>query len=317
MPQKIRVSLNHSGMRLDVYVSSVLENLSRSRAKILIEDGHITKNGGACKAKDIIKTGDIVCVDLPPPNAPSARPENIPLDIIFEDSDIIVVNKPVGMVVHPAHGHLGGTLVNALMAHCTDLSGIGGELRAGIVHRLDKGTSGVIVVAKNDFAHINLSNQFRARTVSKIYMAVVFGIMPATTGVFDKSIGRSKTDRKKMSTRTSAGRIALTKWRVIEIFDKAISLVQINLGTGRMHQIRVHFTEAGHPLVGDEVYGGKRRANQLLKGRIKDIVSAFERPALHAHTLEITHPRTGERLKFTARIPEDLQGLIGRLKQTS
>ena len=309
------VSPEDAGDRLDVFISKRVELLSRSRAKALIEGEVATVNGKSVKASYEIEEGDRIVVDVPPPVEPTAIPQDIPLDVIHEDSDIIVVNKPVGMVVHPAAGHPDGTLVNALLAHCKDLSGIGGELKAGIVHRLDVGTSGVIIAAKNDNAHASLGNQFKDRTVEKIYCALVMGQMKTDEGAFDEPLGRSKGDRKRISAHTSKGRIALTEWRVLERFGTALTWVEIALKTGRTHQIRVHFAEAGHPLAGDPLYGGDKKLKRLPAGELRELVSQLERPALHAWRLSIDHPRTGERMRFEAPLPDDLENLLDGLRK--
>jgi 23S rRNA pseudouridine1911/1915/1917 synthase len=310
----LKADAAHAGMRLDAFVAASVPELSRSQVKRLIEEGRVQVNGAPAKAARAVAAGDRVAAEVPPPVAPSAAPEAIPLDVLYEDRDVIVVNKPAGMVVHPAAGHPGGTLVNALLAHCGDLSGIGGELRAGIVHRLDRGTSGCIVSAKNDLAHRALAAQFKARTVTKIYLALVFGLMRAERGQFDQPIGRSKSDRKRMSAKTSKGRVSLTEWRVAERVGKELSWLEIRLRTGRMHQIRVHFAEAGYPLVGDPVYGGAKRARRLSPGPVRDAAERFPRPALHAWKLAIDHPRTGERMEFIAPLPQDIAQLLEDLK---
>lgn len=308
-----KVADETSGVRLDVFVKDSLSGVSRSRAKALIDDGCVLVNGVRPKAAKILSAGDLVEVNIPPLSEPSARPENIPLDVVYEDCDIIVVNKPAGMVVHPAAGHPNGTLVNALLYHCKDLSGIGGELKPGIVHRLDLGTSGAIIAAKNDETHRNLTQQFKARTAQKIYLALVFGSMRADSGRFDSSIGRSLGDRKKMSARTKKGRTALTEWKVLKRFGTALSWLEIHLRTGRMHQIRVHFSESGHPLVGDPVYGGRHRVASTLGESVASQIKNFPRPVLHAFRLEITHPKTGERMKFEAPIPDDIKSLLSKI----
>jgi 23S rRNA pseudouridine1911/1915/1917 synthase len=226
-----------------------------------------------------------------------------------------VINKSVDMVVHPAPGNFTGTLVNALLAHCKDLSGIGGELKPGIVHRLDKGTSGVMVVAKNDAAHLGLSQQFKDRTVTKIYGALVYGA-PKDRGRIDKEIGRSLGDRKKMSTETKKGRAAYTEWKVLERYGKYLSWLEVNLGTGRTHQIRVHLTDLGHPLVGDSQYG-RGGPHRVPEGLLREALEGFERPALHAWKLSFKHPRTREVLEFEAPIPNDLQELLEKLRSFS
>lgn len=311
---KIIVSDESAGDRLDVFVSSNVACVSRSRAKHLIENGFVRVDGRAVKASYCVSRGEEVVVEIPKPTAPSAEAEDIPLDIIYEDADMIVVNKPAGMVVHPAAGHPRGTLVNALLAHCKDLSGIGGELKAGIVHRIDKGTSGAIMAAKNDFSHNSLASQFKARTVKKVYVALVIGSMRGESGVIDASIGRSLRDRKRISMHTKKGREALTEWRVIERFGKYLSLLEVRIRTGRTHQIRVHLAEAGHPLVGDPTYGGTRKAKMIADEHARWIVENFPRPALHALRLEIAHPRTNQRMKFEAKIPDDIEDILKELR---
>lgn len=310
----IIVSSEQAGMRLDALVAAAVPAVSRSRAKRLIDEGLVLVNGAVKKASHLIVEGEKIAVEIPPPREASAAPQPIPLDVLFEDADIIVVNKHAGMVVHPAAGHPDGTLVNALLFHCGDLSGIGGELKAGIVHRLDAGTSGAIIAAKNDEAHRALAAQFKVRSVQKIYLALVFGAMRAEAGRFDQPIGRSRGDRKRMSAHTRKGRDSLTEWRVAERFGKALSWIEIRLRTGRMHQIRVHFAEAGHPLVGDPLYGGQRKAGRLPPGGLRDIAQVFPRPALHAWKLAIDHPRTNERMEFVAPMPHDIQVLLKKLR---
>jgi 23S rRNA pseudouridine1911/1915/1917 synthase len=301
-------------MRVDLYAAEKVPSSSRSQIKRLIESGLVMINGRPCKAAAIVAFGDVVSIEIPPLALPSCGAEDIPLDVIYEDADIIVVNKPAGMVVHPAHGHPSGTLVNALLSHCKDLSGIGGELRAGVVHRLDAGTSGAIVAAKNDEAHRLLAAQFKARTVEKIYAALVFGIVKGDSGAIDKPIGRSIGDRKKISARTRKAREALTEWKVIERLCGALSFLEIRLRTGRTHQIRVHFAEAGHPLVGDATYGGVKRAKGISQGPLADVVANFSRPALHSLRLAIDHPATHARIKFIAPLPRDLEDLLYQIR---
>jgi 23S rRNA pseudouridine1911/1915/1917 synthase len=299
-----------SGKRLDSFVVEKLPDISRSQVKRLIDDGFILVGDKKSKAAYRVDVDDEIVVNIPPLKESSAIAQDIPLDVIFEDSDIIVVNKSPGMVVHPAAGHPDGTLVNALLAHCDDLSGIGGELKAGIVHRLDVGTSGVIVAAKNDVAHKSLADQFKDRTIKKIYGALIIGLMPSETGELDSPIGRSKGDRKKMSAHTGKSRDALTQWRVLEEFGTFVSWVEIRLRTGRTHQIRVHFAEAGHPLVGDPLYGGEKKAKRLPSGEFRNAAAGFKRPALHAWKIGFDHPRSGERMEFEAPIPQDIEGLL-------
>jgi 23S rRNA pseudouridine1911/1915/1917 synthase len=314
MVQKIVVDGNDSGERLDTYLASQLTGVTRSQAKRLIEMEHVTVDAYVAKPSHQVKAGEKITVKIPPPVEPSAAPQDIPLDVIFEDSDIIVVNKPVGMVVHPAAGHPDGTLVNALLGHCKDLSGIGGELKAGIVHRLDVGTSGAIIAAKNDNAHVELQKQFKARTVEKVYGALVMGSMREESGEFDSALGRHRTKRQRISSHTRKGRAALTGWRVLERFGTQLTWVEVDLKTGRTHQIRVHFAEAGHALVGDPLYGGERKLKRITDLRVRDVLEGFERPALHAWRLGVDHPRTGERMKFEAPLPSDMKNLLDKLR---
>ncbi|MBT3181061.1 MAG: RluA family pseudouridine synthase [Deltaproteobacteria bacterium] len=314
---ELSVSPEEVGLRLDSYISSKVGSLTRSRVKKLIDEGFVEVNGCAMKASHHISAGEVVVISVPEPVEPEAKPQAIELDIIHEDSDIIVVNKSVDMVVHPAAGHPDGTLVNALLAHCDDLSGIGGELKAGIVHRLDMGTSGVIIAAKNDKAHQSLADQFKNRTVEKIYCALIIGSMSEDAGVYDKAIGRCVKDRKKISSHTNSGRDAKTEWHVQERFGKSLSWVEIVLHTGRTHQIRVHFSEAGYPLVGDPIYGGDKKLKRIVDKGFRDIAAKLDRPALHSWKLSIDHPGSGDRMKFEAPLPADLTSLLDELRNFS
>lgn len=294
------------GQRVDVILSHKIPQLTRSQAKRLIEAGHVTINGQRLKPSHVSRRGEVIDVVIPPPEPSRLEAETIPLDILYEDDDLLVINKPAGLVVHPAAGHHRGTLVNALLAHCGKLSTIGGEHKPGIVHRLDKGTSGVMVVAKNDAAHLSLSTQFADRNVGKTYIALVQGRLKDLAGRFDAPIGRSVRDRKKISSRTNKGRMATTLWKVLERFGSAFTLVEVGLLTGRTHQIRVHFSEARHPLVGDETYGGKT----------PDFLESFGRPALHALRLIFHHPRTGREMTFEAPLADDFRSLLEQCRKT-
>jgi 23S rRNA pseudouridine1911/1915/1917 synthase len=288
------------GGRLDRFVAVRLADLSRTAVQRLIDDGFITLNGSSCKASDKVAPGDAIVVRIPPPAPTELIAEDIPLAIVYEDADVAVIDKPAGLVVHPAAGHDHGTLVNALLGHTPDLQGIGGEVRPGIVHRLDKDTSGLIVVAKNERALQVLQEQFKARTIRKMYLALVEGSVEPRAGIIDAPIGRSKTDRKKMAV-THDGRSALTRYRVRQIFHQPdLSLVEAYPETGRTHQIRVHFAWLKHPLVGDELYG-----------RQKPIVP-IGRHFLHAASLTLTLPN-GETHTFTSILPDDLQRVLDRL----
>lgn len=311
----IVVDGDHVGRRLDSFIASQFPEISRTRASRLIRKGFVHLDGEIAKSSAIVSEGDRVTVEIPPPVKPSAKPQSIDLDVIFEDEDIIVVDKPAGMVVHPAAGHPDGTLVNALLAHCGDLSGIGGELKAGIVHRLDIGTSGAIVAAKNDAAHRSLADQFKARGVTKVYRALVYGAMRTDSGRFDAPLGRSLGHRKRFSSHTKKARVALTEWNVIERFGKYFTWLEILLRTGRTHQIRVHFAESGHPLVGDPLYGGRRKIVRLPQGAAREAIAGIGHPILHALRLGFEHPRSGERVEFDAPIPRDIEALLNDLRR--
>lgn len=301
------VSAQYSGLRQDRYLTAVLSDTTRSQLHRWIADGAVRVNGVVRKPAYAVRAGDVVEVLPPTPRPLDVIPEAVPLDILYEDPHLIVINKRAGMVVHPGAGRSRGTLVNALLAHCQDLQGIGDRTRPGIVHRLDKGTSGVMVVAKSARAHEQLVRQFQARTVEKIYSAAVVGKIPAE-GTIAAAVGRHPHDRKKMSTHARRGRAAVTHWRVAEYFGAAAAWVEVRLATGRTHQIRVHFAAKGHPLIGDAVYGGVRGLRRL-PSAWQAALADFGRPALHAWRLQFTHPVTGERAQFEAPIPPDLEWL--------
>ena len=305
------------GQRADAAAAAVCESLgltlTRSAVQKLAEAGELRLNGVAVKKNYKLSAGDVLVLSLPEPEPLDVKPENIPLDVVYEDGDIIVINKPAGMVVHPAPGHLSGTLVSALLYHCGDsLSGIGGVMRPGIVHRIDKDTTGLICVAKNDFAHTHLSAQLKDHSMRRTYEAICLGRLPETVGKVDAPIGRSSTDRKKMAVRTG-GREAVTHYEVMGEFTPreggAMSHLRLELETGRTHQIRVHMAYVGHPLLGDFVYGGGSTAFE------KRHPSLFAGQCLHAARLRLTHPRTGEVMSFEARRPENFEKIIKLLQE--
>jgi len=303
------VGQNNSRERLDLFLSEQTLPLTRSQIKKLIDTQHVTVNQVLAKASCLIKKGDLIEVHLQEPKKSSVEPENIALEIIFEDDHIVVVNKPAGMVVHPAAGNYSGTLVNALLFHCSFLSGVGGILRPGIVHRLDKGTSGVLLVAKNDIAHQNLSNQFKSRSVKKIYLALVYRQMEEDEGKIETEIGRHCSDRKKMSTHARKGRSAVTRWKVLKKY-KNYSLLEVHIQTGRTHQIRVHLSSLHHPIIGDNLYGGKKCLSNLKDVVIKSKLKSMQRPFLHAHLLGFQHPQNDQYQEFTAPLPEELNEIL-------
>jgi len=297
------------GVRLDRFLVSVLADRSRSQIQRLIKDGQVRVGGHDARANQAVKIGQHVTVDIPEPVEPSPRPEALPLPIIYQDQDVIVVDKPAGMVVHPAAGHASGTLVNALLHHVDDLSGIGGEKRPGIVHRLDRGTSGLMVVAKHDAAHEELARQFQEREVEKEYIALVWGEVMAGRRI-DEPIGRDPANRKKMSARARRSREAVTRIVRAERV-KTLTLAHVAIHTGRTHQIRVHLSAIGHPIVGDPLYGGVHRR---VPGDLR-AVTHLERPFLHAARLAFKHPSDGRRMEFTSELPEDLQRVLDELRE--
>ena len=310
----LEVTAAHAGVRLDAFLATALPDRSRSQIQKLIKDGHVLfidplSTGKAIRPSTPVKAGQRFRIDLPEPVATSATPEDLPLTILYEDKDLVVIDKPAGMVVHPAAGHSSGTVVNALLYHVDDLSGVGGELRPGIVHRLDRGTSGVMVAAKNDGAHHELARQFHDREVEKEYIALVWGVVQQGRRI-DASIGRDPNDRQKMSTRARRARSAVTRVTKAEQL-KGVSLLHVAIATGRTHQIRVHLSAIGHPIVGDATYGGVHR-------RVADDVRAVQRlarPFLHAARLVFTHPVDGRRMEFTSPLPADLQSVIDAIRE--
>ena len=300
----VMVAPEHDGLRLDNFLTALIPDLSRSQVQRLIKDGHVSGPAEALRPSMAVHAGQTYTVDVPEPSATAPAAEDLPLRILYEDADLLVLDKPAGMVVHPGAGHMGGTLVNALLHHVTDLSGIGGELRPGIVHRLDRGTSGVMVVAKNDRSHQELSRQFHDREVEKEYVALVWGVVQAGRRI-DAAIGRDPADRQKMSTRARRARNAVTRVTFSRHL-KGVSLLKVAIATGRTHQIRVHLSAIGHPIVGDPVYGGVHRR---VLGNLRSVMR-LERPFLHAARLSFTHPSDSKRLTFESPLPDDLQRVL-------
>ena len=290
-----------TGERLDKFLAEKLSEMSRSHIQKLLKDGHISVNQKPVKANYKLSVGDEITVSVPEPEIPYILPEDIPLDIIYEDDDILVVNKPKGMVVHPAPGHYSGTLVNAIMYHCRDnLSGINGVTRPGIVHRIDMDTTGSLLICKNDRAHQSLAEQLKEHSITRKYHAIVHGNLKEDTGTVNAPIGRHPVDRKKMSVNAPNGRHAVTHYRVLERFGD-YTYIECQLETGRTHQIRVHMSSIGHPILGDTVYGPAKPAFKL------------EGQTLHAKVLGIVHPTTGEYMEFDAPLPEYFVNLLKNL----
>jgi 23S rRNA pseudouridine1911/1915/1917 synthase len=317
--QTLLVAGESDGLRLDHFLTTVLPQ-SRSQIQRLIKDGRVTVGGRGARSNQLVKMGQEVAVDVPAPVDPTPLAEPLPIRIVYQDRDLAVIDKPAGMVVHPAAGHAGGTLVNALLHHLDDLSGVGGETRPGIVHRLDRGTSGLIVVAKHDAAHQELSRQFQDREVEKEYVALVWGEVMAGRRI-DAPIGRDPSNRKKMSAadprerpapnRIRRSREAVTRIIRAEHFGRVLTLVQVAIHTGRTHQIRVHLSAIGHPVVGDALYGGVHRR---VPGDLR-AVAHLDRPFLHAARLAFTHPIDGRRMQFESELPEDLQRVLDELRE--
>lgn len=311
------VNKDYKGLRIDKFLALSFPEMSRSQLQRLIKNGNVSCDDDIIADNSFkVREDDVYQVFVPPAVDADPQPENIPLDIIYEDEDIVVVNKPAGMTVHPAPGAPCGTLVNALLFHCGDsLSGVGGVKRPGIVHRIDKDTSGLLVVAKNDMAHRFLSEQFFDHSIERTYYAFVYGVPNPMTGKIEGNIGRSPYDRKKMAIVSSGGKHAVTHYQTMEIFKNAAALVKCNLETGRTHQIRVHMSSIGCNLIGDQLY--EKAKKSLIKGMDEDVkkyINSFPRQALHAATLGFVHPRSKEFINFSVAFPHDLEELLSRLK---
>ena len=306
--RRLTVEDEQDGLRLDNFLTALLPDHSRSQIQRLIRDGHV-RGSHTLRASSVVRAGQVFEIDIPAPKIAAPEPEELPLRIVFQDQDVVVLDKPAGMVVHPAAGHSSGTLVNALLHHITDLSGIGGELRPGIVHRLDRGTSGLMVVAKNDRSHQHLARQFSDREVEKEYVALAWGVVQAGRRI-DAAIGRDPQHRQKMSTRARRARNAVTRVTSAHHF-KGVSLLKVAIATGRTHQIRVHLSAIGHPIVGDSTYGGvHRRAPANLRA-----VMRLERPFLHSARLVFAHPADGRRVEFESPLPPDLQDVLDDIQE--
>lgn len=301
MSEHIEITAEESGERIDALLARLVPELTRSAAQRLLEEGLVTLRGVPVKKNRRTEPGEVYAALLPEPELPEPEPQDIPLDIVYEDADVVVVNKPRGMVVHPAPGHPDGTLVNALLWHCGEsLSGVGGERRPGIVHRIDKDTSGLIIAAKNDYAHLALSAQLADRSLSRVYEAVARGEFREEAGTVDAPIGRHPTERKRMAVTERGSRPAVTHWEVIARY-RGWTHIRCRLETGRTHQIRVHMAYIGHPLLGDMVYGAKKPERGL------------EGQCLHARELKFLHPRTGEAIHLSTELPEYFQQVLASL----
>lgn len=309
---RIVVAPGQTRERLDVYLTHRIQNATRTKVQQAIAAGMVRVGGKPVKSRYLVTGGEVIEVTLPRPPRPEAVAEDIPLTIVHEDDELLIVDKPAGMVVHPAYGNYTGTLVNALLHHTRALSAVNTELRPGIVHRLDKDTTGLLVVAKNDRAHHLLAKQFARRTVDREYRAIVWGRFREPTGTIDAALGRSKRDRKKVAV-SADGKPAVTEYRVLETFG-FLSLVALKLRTGRTHQIRVHLAHAGHPVFGDPTYGGRSPSWGGLAGReahhAAALLKMIPRQALHARTIGFVHPATGERVMFESPLPDDMLSVL-------
>jgi 23S rRNA pseudouridine1911/1915/1917 synthase len=312
------IDFSESGQRLDKFLSQKYPNLTRSFLQNLISKGNVSVNSTQVKTGFQLKLNDEVRVSFPELQKSHIKPESIPLDILFEDESLLVLNKPAGMIVHPGVGNIEGTLVNALLHHCKNLSGINGILRPGIVHRLDKNTSGLLVIAKNDKSHVHLSRQFEQKSIFRIYHAFVWGV-PGEEGEIITQIGRSKRDRKKMTVVKNGGREAITEYRILEDY-LYISYLKISLKTGRTHQIRVHLNHINHPVFGDPDYNGRKsQINRLpshLQKRGAFLLKSINRQALHAKNLQFIHPETNQLINFDSDLPDDMQQLLDKIEDT-
>jgi 23S rRNA pseudouridine1911/1915/1917 synthase len=312
-PIRLTAGTDHAGQRIDRFLADQIGTISRSRVKTLIDEGRLRGNSGpVTQPAEPVKAGATYILDLPAPLPATPLPQSIPFPILFEDDDLIVLDKPAGLVVHPAPGNLDGTLVNALLAHCgPGFTGIGAERRPGIVHRLDKDTSGVMVVAKTQLANDALTAAFATRDLTRTYHALVWGLPNPLTGDIEGAIGRDQRDRKRMAVVDRGGKLALTHYRTMRAWQTSLALLECRLATGRTHQIRVHLSSKGHPVVGDPVYlrrvpAAAKAINQPLRGHLLD----FPRQALHAASLGFKHPRTGQPIHFEAALPADMQTLL-------
>jgi 23S rRNA pseudouridine1911/1915/1917 synthase len=307
------VSSDKAGKRLDICLTEMPFKISRSQWKRLIEQGFVKIQGHSSTPGYILKTGEVVEITIPPPEPLELEPEKIPLDIVYEDDSLLVINKPAGMVVHPGAGHLKHTLVNALLEHCPDLTGIGGKKRPGIVHRLDKDTSGLLVVAKTEFAHNSLSSQIKKKQAHRIYLALIHGTVSEDEGQIHTLIGRHPVHRQKMSINVRRGREAITNWMVKERFLH-FTWMELRLQTGRTHQIRVHMAYLHHPVVGDKVYG-RGKIPQGCPAELKSAIADLNGQALHAHSLGFRHPVSGKYLEFSSQPPISIQRILNILRE--
>lgn len=314
----VEVPQNKAGLRLDKFLAESVETLSRARIQALMAEGCVFNGAQVAQNPSAkVKAGEVYAVRMPPVVAAEPEAQDIPLDVVFEDEDVIVIDKPPGLVVHPAAGNADGTLVNALLAHCKgSLSGIGGVARPGIVHRLDKGTGGLLIAAKNDAAHEGLSRQFADHSMDRAYYALVWGVPKPLSGAIEGNVGRNPHNRKKMAVVERGGKHALTRYKVLKVFGTAVSLVECRLATGRTHQIRVHMASIGHPVIGDPLYGGGGRAlRATLSPEARAVIDAMDHQALYAYELGFIHPRTQEKVYLKRKKPSFINKICVELER--
>lgn len=316
---QLQISLHQQKERLDVYLSRQLPSLTRAKLKKLIDEEKVVVDGKPSKAGHLVRPGETICIHFPPVQSHHLLPESVPLEIVYEDPYLLVVNKAAGMVVHPAYGNMSGTLVNALLAHCQSLSSVGGDIRPGLVHRLDKDTSGLLVVAKDDVTHVALARQLSEHKMEREYRAIVWGRPKQHSGKIEAALARNPKDRTRMMIQAD-GKPAVTHYQVLEGLGHT-SYLQLNLETGRTHQIRVHLASLGHPVFGDATYGGRgKQLSGLNRDQVKFFMmlfKSFDRQMLHARVLSFVHPKTGEYLKFESAIPQDMIELLKLLRNTA
>lgn len=315
MPERITLQSDISGIRIDKFISSKTDRLSRQKIIELIKSGDILLNGTSTEPSRKIREGDIITIDIPEPERLELVPQDIPFDIVYEDEDMLVINKPAELVVHPALGHRNNTLVNALLFRIKSLSTLGGEIKPGIVHRLDKGTSGLMIVAKNDHIHSKLSKMFERHTIKKFYRLITYSVPKSPSATIETLYGRDKENRKRFTTRVNTGKKAITIYKTLESFKKIASYIEAQIITGRTHQIRVHFSEMGCPIIGDDFYSNSRRVKVFESELIREEIKSLTHPLLHSYRLEFTHPIKQKWMVFSAEPPEEFNNILNLLRK--
>jgi len=315
MPERIILQVNNSGERIDRYIASSVERLSRQRVIELIKSGSVLLNDSPTEPSRKIKAGDRITIEIPDPEETEIQPQEIPFDILYEDEDLLIIDKPPNLVVHPACGHKDNTLVNALLFRVKSLSTIGGNIKPGIVHRLDKGTSGLMLVAKNDDIHYKLSKMFERHTIKKFYRLLAYAVPKPLSSTIETLYGRDPKNRKKFTAKVREGKKAITIYKTLETFNNLASYVEAQIITGRTHQIRVHFSEMGCPIIGDDLYSGRRRTRLFEDTEAREKIESVSRPLLHSYRLEFTHPNRQKWMVITSDIPSDFMEILNMLRK--